>query len=194
MRWLWIAVAIALAGAWQGWSTRPVRHTAGELVHTVPLQKSIGSDPPRFRKYDADIVAKARFEMEARVISRERYRTDRMAKLVPVDLAFGWGPMSDTAVLDRLSITQGNRFYFWTTPDFPIPRRDIETQSANMHLIPADEAIERRIEGARVGQVVKVSGYLVDVKGDDGWSIKTSMTRDDTGAGACEVIWVEAFE
>jgi len=158
VRWLWVAVAIALAGAWQGWSTRPVKHTPGELVHTVPLQKSIGSDPPRFRKYDTDIVARARFEMEARVISRERYRTDRMARLVPVDLAFGWGPMSDTAVLDRLSITQGNRFYFWTTPDFPIPRRDIETHSANMHLIPATEAIERRIEEARVGQVVKVSG------------------------------------
>jgi len=41
---------------------------------------------------------------------------------------------------------------------------------------------------------VKLSGYLVDVRGDDGWSISTSMTREDTGAGACEVIWVEEFE
>jgi len=194
MRWLWVAVAIALAGAYQAWSTRPLHHTPGEVVHVEPVQKSIGSNAPHFRKEGADIVARARFELEAVVLAREHYRFDRMAKLVPVDLALGWGPMSDSAVLSKLSITQGNRFYFWTTPEFPIPRRDIEIHSANMHLIPATDAIERRIEAARVGQVVKLSGYLVDVRGDDGWSISTSMTREDTGAGACEVIWVEEFE
>jgi hypothetical protein len=89
-----------------------------------------------------------------------------MAKLAPVDVAFGWGPMSDSAVLDRLSITQGNAFYFWSgsAPDIPIPRRDIETHSANMHLVPADDAIEKRIVDARVGQIVRLSGYLVDIR------------------------------
>src|SRR5689334_20884890 len=126
MRWLWIATAIAVAGGWQAWSTRPVRHTAGEIVHVDPVQRSIGSNAPRFRRDDADIVARARFEMEGVVLGRERYRFDRMAKLVPVDIAFGWGPMSDAGVVSKLSITQGNRFYFWSTPEFPIPRRDIE--------------------------------------------------------------------
>jgi hypothetical protein len=194
VRWLWLAAAIALAGAWQAWSTRPIKHTPGEVVRAEPVQKSLGSDAPRFRKHDAEIVARAKFEMEAVVIARERYRFDRMAKLAPVDLAFGWGPMSDAGVLGRLSITQGNRFYFWNTPEYPIPRRAIETHSANMHLIPSTDSIERKIDNARVGQVVRLSGYLVDVKGNDGWSLNTSLTRDDTGAGACEVIWVESFD
>jgi hypothetical protein len=63
-----------------------------------------------------------------------------------------------------------------------------------MHLIAATDEIEDKIEHARVGQVVKLSGYLVDVTGSDGWSLQTSLRRDDTGAGACEVIWVEELE
>ena len=63
-----------------------------------------------------------------------------------------------------------------------------------MHLIPANDTIERRIKAARVGQVVTLSGYLVDVKTDTGWTINSSLTREDTGAGACEVIWVESFD
>ena len=194
MRWLWIAIALALFGAWQSWSTPPVKHTPGEVVSAQPVQKSVGTSAPRFQKHDAEIVVRARFEMEAVVLAKERYRLDRMAKLAPVDLAFGWGPMSDSSVLGRLSITQGNRFYFWSTAEFPVPRKTIETHSANMHLIPATDDIERKIDNARVGQVVRLSGYLVDVTGADGWSIRTSLTRDDTGAGACEVIWVESFE
>jgi hypothetical protein len=102
--------------------------------------------------------------------------------------------MSDSSVLGQLSITQSNRFYFWTTAKFPVPRKTIETHSANMHLIPATAEIEQKIDSARVGQVVRLSGYLVDVTAADGWSMRTSLTRDDTGAGACEVIWVESFD
>jgi hypothetical protein len=41
---------------------------------------------------------------------------------------------------------------------------------------------------------VRLSGYLVEVLGDDGWRWVSSLTREDTGTGACEVIWVEQIE
>lgn len=192
--WLWLVVVLGLYGGYQAWSTRKVSHPPGILVGAEPVQSPIGADPPHFRKYNADMVAVARFSIGARVLGVERYRMDPMAKLVPVDLALGWGPMSDSRVLARISISQSNRFYFWDTQNFPIPRKDIETHSANMHLIPASDMVERRIKAARVGQVVNFSGYLVNVRMDDGWSIASSLTRDDTGAGACEVIWVESFD
>ena len=192
--WLWLLVILGLYGGYQFWTTRDVPHPPGILAAAGPVQGPLRGDPPRFRRGDAEITAVARFEMAARVIGVEPYRIDRMASLVPVDLAFGWGPMSDSKVLSRLSITQSNRFYFWTTEEFPIPRREIETHSANMHLIAASETVARRIRAARVGQVVALSGYLVDVRTDVGWSIKSSLSREDTGSGACEVIWVESFE
>jgi len=192
--WLWLLVILGLYNGYQFWTSRSVHQPPGIVAAAGPVQGPLRGDPPRFHKHDAEITAVARFEMAARVIGVEPYRMDRMADLVPVDLAFGWGPMSDTKVLSRLSISQSNRFYFWTTEEFPIPRREIETHSANMHLIPADETIERRIKAARVGQVVTLSGYLVDVRTESGWAIKSSLSRADTGAGACEVIWVESFE
>jgi hypothetical protein len=42
----------------------------------------------------------------------------------------------------------------------------------------------------RPGQVVTLSGELVDGQRDDGRWIRTSMTRSDTGAGSCEVLLV----
>ena len=40
-------------------------------------------------------------------------------------------------------------------------------------------------------QVVTLSGLLVDGKRDDGAWIKSSLSRTDTGAGACEVMLVQ---
>jgi hypothetical protein len=78
--------------------------------------------------------------------------------------------------------------------EFPIPRREIETSSANMHMIPADPGVKRELEQVRQGQVVHIEGFLVDASRTDGWHWNTSMTRDDTGAGACELVYVESMD
>ena len=74
-----------------------------------------------------------------------------------------------------------------------MPRREIETQSANMHMIPANEQIEKVLKSIVPGQIVKLSGDLVQVDASDGWHWKSSLTREDTGAGACEIIYVKAI-
>ncbi|WP_166627906.1 hypothetical protein [Thiopseudomonas denitrificans] len=43
----------------------------------------------------------------------------------------------------------------------------------------------------RPGQVIALEGYLVDAAAPDGWRWNTSLTRKDTGTGACELFWVE---
>jgi len=44
--------------------------------------------------------------------------------------------------------------------------------------------------GLRRGQLVLLSGDLVDGTRDDGRWIKTSLARNDTGPGSCEVMLV----
>ena len=39
-----------------------------------------------------------------------------------------------------------------------------------------------------------IGGYLVDVAGPGGFAWNTSLTRNDTGDGACEIVWVETLE
>ena len=66
-------------------------------------------------------------------------------------------------------------------------RREIETHSANWHVIP-DNAVVRSVLGkVRRGNIVEFEGELVDVEGPNG-HMSTSLVRTDTGAGACEVL------
>jgi ABC-type transport system involved in cytochrome c biogenesis ATPase subunit len=51
-----------------------------------------------------------------------------------------------------------------------------------------DNAVVRAVLGKlRRGSVVELAGELVDIEGENG-SMRTSLTRVDTGAGACEVL------
>lgn len=192
---LWFAAAlIILPSAYfildPGGDSSPITHGPGMIAPDTPTQEMIGSGE-QFSHKDYLITPLATFQIEARVLSSKHYRSGRESELSPVDLALGWGPMSDEAVLNKIKIRQSNRFYYWKVKKFPIPRRDIEQNSANMHLIPASNEIAKAIKKIRVGQVVEIVGYLVRVQARDGWRWKSSLTRKDTGQGACEVIWVE---
>ena len=43
----------------------------------------------------------------------------------------------------------------------------------------------------RPGQLVRLTGYLVDVRGPGGFYWNTSLRRDDTGDGTCELMGIE---
>lgn len=182
---------ICALGAGLAWRDRSIDRPPGILAPDEPRQQALDAAAPTFRKDRYEIKALAEFTLEARVLGRENYRFDAGADLAPVDLALGWGPMSDSAVLAEIAIHQRHRFYYWLTVTFPIPRRDIETHSANMHLIPASRAVADRLKSARSGHIVNLSGYLVEAHHDDGRRWRSSLTREDTGDGACELVWVE---
>lgn len=112
----------------------------------------------------------------------------------PIDLALGWGQMSDEAVLDKIDISQSGRWYRWRVEEFPIPQKDIETQSANMHMIPANDLVEDMLNSSKQGQIIELSGYLIRAEADDGWNWQSSLTRNDIGAHTCEVVYVESFQ
>lgn len=80
-------------------------------VAETPVQGSVSGAAMQHAGYVIEPVAS--YEVRARVLSIERYRIGREADLSPVDFALGWGPMSDTAVLDQLKISQGNRWYYY---------------------------------------------------------------------------------
>lgn len=184
-------VAVIAAGAWQHFSTRPVESTPGTLAPGDPVQvERAGLASFALKGYQ--VTPLAEFSLEARVLARENYHAGREADLSPTDLALGWGRMSDSAVLDRLQISQGNRFYFYRWSDSPpIPPGEIVEHSANMHMIPASDDVRRRLDRVRAGQVVTLRGYLVRVLAPDGWRWNSSMSRSDSGNGACELVWVK---
>ncbi|MCX7514047.1 hypothetical protein [Frateuria sp. STR12] len=193
-RWSWIALLVLLGwGALGWWRHRPLHPLPGVLAAKAPAQMDLDQGT-LLQRGDITLHTRAHVALTARVLSRKDYRFDAGADLAPTDLALGWGRMSDSAVLSQIEIGQSSRFYHWHVDAFPIPRREIETSSANMHLIPADEAVRRAMDRVRAGELVRIEGFLVDASRADGWRWRTSLTREDTGNGACELVYVEALE
>jgi hypothetical protein len=186
--WLWLALAVAALQLFlrdDAIETGPGILAADPPVQTAPAR----ADPFDLEGYR--VTPLADFRIRARVLARREYRFDREADLSPLDLALGWGRMSDADVLADIDITQSGRWYRWRAERLPIPRRELETHSANVHLIPADTGVADMLDRIRPGQVVELVGRLVRVDANDGWRWVSSLSRDDTGQGACELIYVE---
>ena len=174
------------------WANRPIEHPPGLLVTEVPSQVDL--QPSGFMLDDYQVTRRASFDIRARVLSAEPYYFRRESDLSPLDLALGWGVMSDQAVLDRIDISQSSRWYrtrYQLPP--PVSERLIISSSSNMHMIPATAGIGSSLKKLRTGDVIQLSGYLVDVDHDSGWYWRTSMSRTDTGNGACEIVYVESL-
>ena len=146
-----------------------------------------------FKVNGFEVRALATYSATARVLSTERYRYGDEAGLSPMDLALGWGRMADPKVIDRLTITQGGRYYTWRYQRAPpIPRQEIVESSANTHIIPASAAVARTIARAGRGDIISLKGYLVQVSKPDGWHWRSSLTRGDAGSHACELMFVQS--
>jgi hypothetical protein len=194
MRELWkplLALTFGLIGLAHVLSHRAIHREPGILAAAQPLQSAADLAPFRLREYL--IKPQARYDIEARVLSTESYRFDGGAALAPIDFAVGWGPMSDSDVLAHFRITQGARFFTIYPDERAIDLGIALRSAANMHLIPADGALAARLSRVRVGSVVHLQGYLVNAGRDDGFYWKTSLTRTDTGDGACELFYVESM-
>jgi hypothetical protein len=185
-----IIVAASLWGAYNGFITRERTHPPGPIATEEPRQRNIDNGAT-FQRDRYTLTKRAKFSTTARLLRTERYRTDAGAEISPIDVAIGWGPMSDSTLLDQLKLSQSGRFLHWTSSKQPtVSLEAINRSAANLHVIPSDSIVLNKLAKARIGDLIEIEGELVDVKRNDGWQWNTSMTRDDQGGGACELIYV----
>ncbi len=146
---------------WWLWPDHGLRHPPGILAPATPAQEMI---PPKslgeFKGYHIEAVAT--YTLHARVLHTKHYWANGN-DLVPYDLALGWGRMSDQAVLDRLDISQANRFFFYQwSGEAPIPPGEIVRSAANTHVISCKlRTHASAVSKLRPGQLVAMKGYLV---------------------------------
>lgn len=186
----WIFI---VSGSFYYIDSRPVSHGPGIVAPKTPLQQKTVT-VKSFEKNDCKIVPKAKFHIEARVLSKEWYFWDKQSDISPYDLVLGWGPMSDERNLTFMYIEQSDRYYSWKTTHPPLPRKKIISHSANMHMIPANDLIKDKLGKVRVGQVVRIDGYLANVDIDYSFTWETSLSRTDEGKGSSEIVWVKNFK
>lgn len=147
--------------------------------------------PKIFRHGKYIIQPLARYSVTAVVLSRDHYRFDPGADIAPIDLALGWGPMSIAGNINELNISQSGRFYEYSwSKEPPMDPHDIVIHSANTHCLPANSDVRSQLLRVKRHELVSLEGYLVDVQFPDGGHWHSSLTREDSGGGACEVMWV----
>src|SRR5947207_9428438 len=135
MKTLAFGFAIILAiFAWH-YANRPITYPPGILIASDPKQTSITEAP--ITCGDFTLQPLAHLALDARLLHLKIYRYDKQAALVPIDLALGWGPMSDQRVLDQITVTQSMRFYWFDYKQPPISKEEIIAHSTNMHIIPS---------------------------------------------------------
>lgn len=102
---------------------------------------------------------------------------------------------------ENVNASDLNRFRFWNgkftcnfeTGDTGAWERFRTDRISNNHLLTDDSLLRERIRQVRIGDQVRITGWLVNYSNADGFTRRTSTTRTDTGNGACETIYVEDF-
>lgn len=203
--WLLVAIALAVSGWWLSPQSHPAPAVATATpaaaglpcpppprvaAGAAPLQSAVPAAVAAFRLPAATLWPMAGFSVEARVLSRADYASGREAALSPTDLALGWERMGDDDVLARLDITQSGRWYRYRWQGAsPLPPMEIVRSSANVHVIPADASAAAALARVRTGERVRIEGWLVEAVAPDGWRWRSSLSRDDSGDGSCEVVY-----
>ncbi|MGH8108819.1 MAG: hypothetical protein ACREO1_08925 [Arenimonas sp.] len=161
-----------------------------------PLQSDVNNRIQAMQLGNTRIVPLAGISLQARVLSREDYRLGTEAEFSPTDLALGWGPMAKLGMADKLNINQSGRFYrySWGNEGPPIPPNEIISNSANMHLVPSSTSVAEMLGRVSSDDIVELQGWLIRIEKSDGWRWQSSLSRDDTGSGACELVYVCAIE
>ena len=59
-----------------------------------------------------------------------------------------------------------------------------------MHIVPSNDYVKHLLTKVRAGQIVHIKGQLIEAKKSNGWHWRSSLSREDTGNGACELMYV----
>jgi len=186
-----ISPVIIIAGLYFLFRSEEIKQSPGILAPNKPIQKVL-SPNKIWQNEEFVYTAVAEFELHSRVLSIRNYGSDDMSEFAPLDIAAGWQQMSDQKIIDKIDIKQQHRWYVWSSRNIPIPTKEIELNSSNIHIIPESEIIEDQLDNVIRGNIIFMSGYLVNVNSiETNRSWKTSTKRDDTGGGACEILWLK---
>ena len=115
-----------------------------------------------------------------------------------VDLCVVWGENARSGVYRGIDFWNDQ----WTCSFSSSSRETWEafdmTGASNNHMVTDDPAVAKALRAIRIGDQIRVQGYLVDyttyVGGREMGKRISSEVRTDTGNGACEVLYIESVD
>lgn len=165
--------------SYQGSITPPVQ------IELIPPEKlSIVGD-----EGEVAIRLLAEYKLKGVVKAKKKYN-DYPSQISKYDIAIAWGDLNKEKYDEHIKYTQGSRWYYYNySGDFPKDGDFIASNSANVHLVHSNQEILDKLKKIRRNDYVSIEGYLIEAIFPNGpW--RSSLSRTDTGNGACEILYV----
>lgn len=156
--------------------------------------------PVEFKGVEYRVEPEFEYDLYGMIVSyRHHGEASRMHRLAHdhlnmADICVVWGKTAESDYLDELDFWNGIFTCNVHTSSSEAWAHFDRTQLSNNHLISSDASIRERVSDIDVGDQVHVRGVLAAYSSDGGGRRGTSTTRDDTGDGACETIFIDEFE
>ncbi|MEW5733872.1 MAG: hypothetical protein AB1921_03400 [Thermodesulfobacteriota bacterium] len=112
------------------------------------------------------------------------------------DLCVLWGPNLRTHVARKIKFFSDTWTCFCETDDITAWNRFDKERFSNNHLLSDNKETSRQVARARRWDQVHFTGFLCSYSHNEngGFERGTSITRSDTGQGACETVFLTDFE
>ena len=154
-----------------------------------------------FNDLDYRVKPEFAYDITGMVVSYRHHNEDnsRMHALANdhlnmLDVCVVWGDNPGNERIDKISFWNGLFTCNVKTRDQQAWDAFDMNQLSNNHLLSDDDFIRRQVKKVRIGDQIRVRGYLASYESEGGSIRGTSTTRTDTGNGACETIYVEDFD
>lgn len=200
----WIALPLTIVGWWQGNDFVAFDWLPRQVIEE-PQQKKVRKKSFNVEYNDVayKVEPKYDYELYGMVVSFRYHDGDRMLHKVwndhlnVADVCVVWGNNMAGVDLNAFDFFNGQFTCNFSTRSQVAWQQFRKQQLSNNHLLTEDDGLRSRITELRVGDIIRVRGWLAwygQSGASDGAMRKTSVTRDDTGNGACETIYVRDFD
>lgn len=110
------------------------------------------------------------------------------------DLCVVWGKNINQVDLSQLVFWNGQFTCNVQTSNSQVWANFSMRDLSNNHILTADTHLRSQLKKIRIGDQIRLRGYLSSYSNNQGFNRGTSTTREDTGNGACETIYLDSLE
>lgn len=137
----------------------------------------------------------ARYRIKGLVVAIQQNQ-DRASWMSAADVGIAWGKMADPEVDRFMNYSQRGRFlYSYPKPGLPVSGKYMQLHTSHNHILTVSNSMLNVVKNLAPGDKIVFDGYLVQLKGTGlrggKFNWMSSLRRTDTGAGACETMYIE---
>jgi hypothetical protein len=203
-----IASLLAAAAAWWMKDALPPAERMQEGLFEAPLQKRVQGKPIDASVNGVDYRIQPRYSYDLRGLVVSLHDSDSWwdyahkawsDHINVVDLCVVWGANARSGAYRGISFSNNQWECHWSTTSSEAWSAFRQDEVANNHMVTGDPAVAKALRAVRIGDQIRVRGYLVDYTTWQGGrqlggARVSSEVRTDSGNGACEVLYIESME